>query len=129
MSGLGAASQAFDASAQTLDVPLRHGRARRERAHRRSRARWRTLPRAELAGLIGLAAVLNLWALWRNHWANNYYTPPIRSMASSWHNFLYGSFDPSGVMSVDKPPLALWVQAWPCRSSASTRCRSWSRRR
>ena len=32
-------------------------------------------------------------------------------MASSWHNFLYGSFDASGVMTVDKPPLALWVQA------------------
>src|SRR5881227_3332629 len=32
-------------------------------------------------------------------------------MASSWHNFLYASFDASGVMTVDKPPLALWVQA------------------
>src|SRR5256885_12976381 len=32
-------------------------------------------------------------------------------MASSWHNLLYGSFDPGGIMTVDKPPLALWVQA------------------
>src|SRR3954471_701364 len=32
-------------------------------------------------------------------------------MSSSWHDFLYGSFDSSGVMTVDKPPLALWVQA------------------
>ena len=32
-------------------------------------------------------------------------------MTSSWHNFLYGAFDPAGVMTVDKPPLALWVQA------------------
>ena len=32
-------------------------------------------------------------------------------MASSWHAFLYGSFDAAGVMTVDKPPLALWVQA------------------
>src|SRR3954453_19815298 len=31
-------------------------------------------------------------------------------MASSWHNFLYGSFAASGVMTVDKPPLSLWVQ-------------------
>ena len=32
-------------------------------------------------------------------------------MASSWHAFLYGSLDAGGVMTVDKPPLALWVQA------------------
>jgi len=32
-------------------------------------------------------------------------------MASSWHNFLYASFDPAGFVSVDKPPLALWIYA------------------
>src|SRR3954468_17136140 len=67
-------------------------------------------PRPELLGLLALAAVLNLWALDQNGWANEYYSAAIRSMASSWHNFLYASFDPSGVMTVDKPPLALWVQ-------------------
>ena len=36
-------------------------------------------------------------------------------MSSSWHNFLYDSFDPSGLMTVDKPPLALWVQALSAR--------------
>ena len=55
--------------------------------------------------------MLNLWALSRNGWANEYYSAAVRSMSSSWHNFLYGSFDPGGVMTVDKPPLALWVQA------------------
>ena len=69
----------------------------------------------ELGGLIGLAAALNLWALGRNGWANTYYSAAVRSMASSWHNFLYASFDPSGVMSVDKPPLSLWVQALSAR--------------
>src|SRR3954470_7592853 len=67
-------------------------------------------PRPELLGLLVLAAVLNLWALDQNGWANEYYSAAIRSMASSWHNFLYGSFDASGVMTVDKPPLSLWVQ-------------------
>src|SRR3954466_13433496 len=71
----------------------------------------RTLKRPELAVLIVLAAVLNLWALDQNGWANEYYSAAIKSMASTWHNFLYGSFDASGVMTVDKPPLALWVQA------------------
>jgi 4-amino-4-deoxy-L-arabinose transferase-like glycosyltransferase len=32
-------------------------------------------------------------------------------MSSSWHAFLYGSFDRLGRDDVDKPPLALWVQA------------------
>ena len=58
-----------------------------------------------------LSGLLNLWALDRNGWANEYYSAAVRSMSSSWHNFLYGSFDPSGLMTVDKPPLALWVQA------------------
>src|SRR3954471_5601494 len=71
----------------------------------------RTLKRPELAALLVLAAVLNLWALDQNGWANDYYSAAVRSMASSWHNFLYGSFDASGVMTGDKPPLALWGQA------------------
>ena len=67
--------------------------------------------RPELAGLLVLAALLNLWALSRNGWANEYYSAAVRSMTTSWHNFLFGAFDQAGVMTVDKPPLALWVQA------------------
>jgi 4-amino-4-deoxy-L-arabinose transferase-like glycosyltransferase len=36
-------------------------------------------------------------------------------MSSSWHDFLFASLDRSGVMTVDKPPLALWVQALSAR--------------
>jgi 4-amino-4-deoxy-L-arabinose transferase-like glycosyltransferase len=68
-------------------------------------------PRPELAALLVLAGALNLWALSRNGWANEYYSAAVRSMTSSWHDLLYGSFDAAGVMTVDKPPLALWVQA------------------
>jgi 4-amino-4-deoxy-L-arabinose transferase-like glycosyltransferase len=71
----------------------------------------RTFKRPELAALLVLAAVLNLWALDQNGWANDYYAAAVRSMASSWHNFLYGSFDASEMMTVNKPPLSLWVQA------------------
>jgi 4-amino-4-deoxy-L-arabinose transferase-like glycosyltransferase len=67
--------------------------------------------RPELVVLLAVAGVLDLWGLSRNGWANGYYAAAVRSMISSWHNFLYGSFDPSGVMTVDKPPLAFWVQA------------------
>jgi 4-amino-4-deoxy-L-arabinose transferase-like glycosyltransferase len=60
---------------------------------------------------MSLAAVLNLWALSRNGWANDYYAAAAKSMSSSWHDFLFASLDKGGVMTVDKPPLALWVQA------------------
>ncbi|HEX4482761.1 MAG TPA: glycosyltransferase family 39 protein [Solirubrobacteraceae bacterium] len=69
------------------------------------------LPRPELGALIVLAGLLDLWALARNGFANDYYSAAVRSMSSSWHNFLFASADPSGVMSVDKPPLDLWVQS------------------
>lgn len=75
------------------------------------RLRSLPLPRPELAVLLGLAALLYLWALSKNGWANDYYSAAVRSMAGSWHDFLYGSFDAKGLMTVDKPPLALWVEA------------------
>jgi len=40
-----------------------------------------------------------------------FYAAAVRSMASSWHDFFYGAFDPLGTVSVDKLPGALWVQA------------------
>jgi 4-amino-4-deoxy-L-arabinose transferase-like glycosyltransferase len=36
-------------------------------------------------------------------------------MTTSWHNFLFASLDPNGLMTVDKPPLSLWVQALSAR--------------
>src|SRR4051812_40984388 len=89
-------------SSATAEAPLR-----------RPRVRALSIPRVrpELLVLVGLAAVLNLWALHLNGFANEYYSAAVRSMSQSWHNFLYDSFDPSGVMTLDKPPLALWVQA------------------
>ena len=36
-------------------------------------------------------------------------------MSSSWHDFLFASMDRSGLMTVDKPPLAVWVQALSAR--------------
>jgi 4-amino-4-deoxy-L-arabinose transferase-like glycosyltransferase len=75
------------------------------------RLRALPLPRPELAALLLLAALLNLWALSKNGFANDYYSAAVRSMSGSWHDFLFGSFDAKGLMTVDKPPLALWVQA------------------
>jgi 4-amino-4-deoxy-L-arabinose transferase-like glycosyltransferase len=87
----------------------------------KSRARATAAP--ELGVLLVLAALLYLWALNRNGFANLFYSAAVRSMSTSWHAFLYASFDGSGLMSVDKPPLALWVQALSVRAFGFS---SWS---
>jgi len=81
------------------------------RGKAQAKVRSRSWPRPELLGLLLLAAVLDLWALDLNGYANDYYSAAVRSMSTSWHAFLYGSFDVGGVMTVDKPPLANWIQA------------------
>jgi 4-amino-4-deoxy-L-arabinose transferase-like glycosyltransferase len=87
------------------------GAAWGKRTQTRLRALARYAPYPELAAVMSLAAVLNLWALSRNDWANQFYAAAVKSMSGSWHDFLFASLDKGGVMTVDKPPLALWVQA------------------
>lgn len=41
---------------------------------------------------------------------NHFYDAAVRSMTLSWHNLFYGAFDPGALLSVDKPPLDLWLQ-------------------
>jgi 4-amino-4-deoxy-L-arabinose transferase-like glycosyltransferase len=75
---------------------------------RRLAAHWY---RIALAGVLVIAAFLNLWRLDQNGWANEYYSAAVRSMLHSWSNFFFVSFDPGGLVSVDKPPLSLWLSA------------------
>jgi len=60
---------------------------------------------------VAASAVLNTVRLAQNGYANIFYSAGVRSMLDSWHNFFFVSFDPAGLVTVDKPPLALWVQA------------------
>ncbi|MDP1547697.1 MAG: glycosyltransferase family 39 protein, partial [Anaerolineales bacterium] len=43
--------------------------------------------------------------------ANEYYTAAVESMLQSWSNFFFVAAEPGGSVSVDKPPLGLWIQA------------------
>ena len=63
-----------------------------------------------LAIPVAVAAGLRLWRLDRNGSGNPYYAACVRSMMASWRNFFFISFDPTGFVTVDKPPVALWVQ-------------------
>ncbi len=77
-----------------------------------ARGRARLAPQhLALAGVLALSALLNLNKLSQNGYANIFYSAGVRSMLRSWHNFVFVSFDPGGLVTVDKPPLALWVQA------------------
>jgi 4-amino-4-deoxy-L-arabinose transferase-like glycosyltransferase len=41
---------------------------------------------------------------------NPFYDAAVRSMGDSLRNFFFGAFEPSGSVSVDKPPVDLWLQ-------------------
>jgi 4-amino-4-deoxy-L-arabinose transferase-like glycosyltransferase len=63
-----------------------------------------------LTPILALSAVLNTHRLAQNGFANVFYSAGVKSMLGSLHNFLFASFDPGGLITVDKPPLGLWVQ-------------------
>ena len=65
--------------------------------------------RPALLGLLALTAVLYLWNVTRNGWANDFYAAAVDAGTKSWKAFFFGSFDPSNFITVDKTPASLWV--------------------
>ena len=70
----------------------------------------RSVSKYILGLILLLSAFLEVYLLWQNGYGNTYYATAVKSMTESWHNFFFVSFDPGGFISVDKPPLALWIQ-------------------
>src|SRR5665213_1962116 len=64
-----------------------------------------------LAAILALSAALEFVRLSRGGYANIYYSAAVKSMLQSWHHFFFVTADPNGLITVDKPPLGLWVQA------------------
>jgi 4-amino-4-deoxy-L-arabinose transferase-like glycosyltransferase len=64
-----------------------------------------------LTGILLVAGFLDLFRLSRHGYGNLYYAATVKSMLGSLHKVLYACFDPSGFVSVDKPPLGFWIQA------------------
>jgi 4-amino-4-deoxy-L-arabinose transferase-like glycosyltransferase len=64
-----------------------------------------------LSGVLALSAFLQFAFLGREGLGHPYYAAGVKSMALDWRNFFFCSLDPSGFISLDKPPLSLWVQA------------------
>lgn len=61
--------------------------------------------------LLAGTAVLYLSALDRSGWANAFYSAAAQAGSQSWTAFLFGSSDAANSISVDKPPLSLWLPA------------------
>jgi 4-amino-4-deoxy-L-arabinose transferase-like glycosyltransferase len=72
-----------------------------------------------ICAITALAAALRLAEL-EDVVGNPFYDATVHSMGLSWHNFLFGAFDPGALLAVDKPPLDLWLQV------ASVKAFGWS---
>jgi 4-amino-4-deoxy-L-arabinose transferase-like glycosyltransferase len=68
-----------------------------------------------LAAILTLSGLLEFVKLSQNGYANTFYSAAVSSMLRSWHNFFFVASDPNGFITVDKPPLALWLQALSAR--------------
>jgi 4-amino-4-deoxy-L-arabinose transferase-like glycosyltransferase len=66
-------------------------------------------PAVAIAGITVLAGALRLAHLGGVP-GNPYYDAAVHTMSQSWHAFLFGALDPSGMVAVDKPPVDLWLQ-------------------
>ncbi len=66
--------------------------------------------RPALLAIAVVAAVAYGWGMGGAS-VESFYGAAARSMSESWHDFIFGAFDPAGTVTVDKLPGALWVQA------------------
>jgi 4-amino-4-deoxy-L-arabinose transferase-like glycosyltransferase len=73
--------------------------------------RRRVLWHAAVAPILFLAATFRLYGLAENGYGRTYYAASVRSMLQSWHAVWFNAFDPAAFVSLDKPPVAIWIQA------------------
>jgi 4-amino-4-deoxy-L-arabinose transferase-like glycosyltransferase len=73
-----------------------------------TRPRWE---RPALLALLAATAGLYLWGLGASGWANAYYSAAAQAGSSSWKAFFYASTDSASAITIDKPPLALWLMS------------------
>ena len=73
-----------------------------------SRVRGVAVDRSTLAmgGVGALAAILYLWNLTLNGFANTYYSAAALAASQSWSAWFFGALDGGSFITVDKPPLS-----------------------
>ena len=65
--------------------------------------------RPSVAALLLGTAVLYLWNLAATGWGNDFYAMAVQAGTWSWKALFFGSLDPGNVVTVDKPPFAMWI--------------------
>jgi 4-amino-4-deoxy-L-arabinose transferase-like glycosyltransferase len=65
--------------------------------------------RPAVASLLAVTAVLYLWNISLNGYANSFYAMAVQAGTQSWKAWFFGSLDPGNIVTVDKPPASLWL--------------------
>ncbi|MFD8495035.1 ArnT family glycosyltransferase [Amycolatopsis sp. NPDC059657] len=65
--------------------------------------------RPAVFGLLAATAALYLWNLTASGYGNSFYAAAVQAGTQSWKAWLFGSLDAGNVVTVDKPPAAMWV--------------------
>ncbi|QRY86348.1 glycosyltransferase family 39 protein [Tsukamurella tyrosinosolvens] len=71
--------------------------------------KYMTLRRCAVTALLAATALLYCWNLSISGYGNDFYAAAAQAGGLSWKAWLFGSLDPGNVITVDKPPAALWV--------------------
>jgi 4-amino-4-deoxy-L-arabinose transferase-like glycosyltransferase len=103
----------MSATASAPSLPRARGGAVRSLV--RGRAEDPAWVRPALFGVLGIAALLCLWNLTISGWSNDYYAAAARAASESWKALFFGSLDPGSFITVDKPPLSLWLMGLSAR--------------
>ncbi|MEA2318929.1 MAG: hypothetical protein QOD44_3118, partial [Solirubrobacteraceae bacterium] len=103
-------------STATAPAPTPALSSARLRALARGRAEDPRWVRPALLGVIALAALLCLWDLTVSGYSNTYYAAAVKAGSESWKAWFFGALDPAGFITVDKPPLSLWLMGLSARA-------------
>ncbi|SFW73525.1 glycosyltransferase family 39 protein [Amycolatopsis australiensis] len=88
----------------TTEVPPEPRHRKESAAH--APPRW---VRPAVFGLLAATAVLYFRNLTASGYGNSFYAAAVQAGTQSWKAWLFGSLDSGNVLTVDKPPAALWV--------------------
>src|SRR3954470_11813707 len=108
-------------SASDAAAPLRTGSAPPSRPGRRlpgwlrGRAEDPSWVRPSLLALLLATAALYLYGLSANGWGNSFYAAAAQAGSQSWKALFFGSSDAANSITVDKPPVSLWVMGLSAR--------------
>src|SRR4051812_48909279 len=69
-----------------------------------------------MLAMLALAAGLCLWQLSISGYSNTYYAAAAKAGSVSWKAWFFGSLDPGSFITVDKPPLSLWLMGLSART-------------